>query len=122
MKIAEIAEILNASLVCGRERLEEEIHAACGSDLMSDVLAFVEGATVLLTGMTNAHVVKTCEMVDINCIVFVRGKRPTDDLVALCEEGGIAVLCSPHTLYTSCGMLYSRGLRGHTKERMEDAR
>jgi predicted transcriptional regulator len=122
MTIAEIAEILDASLVCGEERMDEEIEAACGSDLMSDVLAFVEGATVLLTGMTNAHVVKTCEMVDIHCIVFVRGKRPTDELVALCEEGGIAVLCSPHTLYASCGMLYSKGLRGHAKERMKDAK
>lgn len=117
MKIEKIAQTLGADVVCGQQRLQDEIKAACGSDLMSDVLAFVEGSTVLLTGMTNTHVVKTCEMVDINCIVFVRGKRPNDEIVQMCEEGGIAVLCSPHTLYTSCGLLYEQGLRGHEKKR-----
>ena len=116
MKIADIAKFLGADVLCGESRLEDEIKAACGSDLMSDVLAFVEGATVLLTGMTNPHVVRTCEMVDITCIVFVRGKRPTDDIVQMCQESDIAILCSPHTLYTSCGLLYEQGLKGHERK------
>ena len=115
MKIERIIQVLGAEMLCGEELLQDDIQAACGSDLMSDVLAFVEGHTVLLTGMTNPHVVRTCEMVDIRCVVFVRGKRPTDEIVDLAKEAGMCILCSPHTLYTSCGLLFQTGLRGHEK-------
>lgn len=113
MRIAEVQKALDAELLCGESILEDEVKVACGSDLMSDVLAFVEGKTMLLTGMTNPHVVRTCEMVDIHCIVFVRGKKPTDDIVEMARESGMAILCCPYTLYTACGLLYEKGMRGH---------
>jgi len=113
MKIGEIVQALGAEVLCGEDMMDVDIQAACGSDLMSDVLAFVEGHTVLLTGMTNPHVVRTCEMVDIPCVVFVRGKKPTEELLEMAREGGMCILCSAYTLYTSCGMLFRTGLRGH---------
>ncbi len=54
------------------------MHAACGSDMMSDVLAYVKDQAVLLTGLNNPQVVRTADMMDMICIVFVRGKKPDD--------------------------------------------
>ena len=56
MKLRQIQELLEAELLWGEDLLDEEIESAFGSDLMSDVLAFVREKTVLLTGLTNAHV------------------------------------------------------------------
>ncbi|HOE56218.1 MAG TPA: DRTGG domain-containing protein [Bacillota bacterium] len=112
MKIYEVKEILGAEVLCGDNLMENEVSYAFGSDLMSDVLAFVKGKTLLLTGLTNQQVVRTAEIADLSAIVFVRGKKPGDDIVELAVEKGIALLLTRNTMYTASGKLYSRGLEG----------
>ena len=112
MKIREVAQILEARLHCGEELLDSEVCSACGADLMSDVLAFVKDHTVLLTGLTNPHVVRTAEMLDVACVVFVRGKRPTPDIIDMAVERDMCILSTHHTLYVACGILYQNGLPG----------
>lgn len=114
MKIIDIEKLLDAEMLCGSENAQEEIHSACGSDMMSDVLAYVKDQAVLLTGLVNAQVIRTAEMMDMKCIVFVRSKRPSQDMLDLARESGIAVLTSPKRMYDACGILYSNGLRGET--------
>ena len=92
--------------------MEEEVKTACGSDMMSDVLAFVKDQSVLLTGLMNTQVVRTAEMMDMHCIVFVRGKKIDPNVVALARQKEITVLASPYRMFTACGLLYSNGLRG----------
>ena len=113
MKISTIRELLGAEVLCGAEHLDVDVHSACGSDMMSDVLAFVKDQAVLLTGLMNAQVVRTAEMMDMRCIVFVRDKKPTPEIVELAEESGIVVLASPKRLYEACGILYANGLVGN---------
>ena len=79
---------------------------------MSDVLAFVDEKTVLITGLTNPHVVRTSEMLDLKCLVFVRGKVPTADILESAEEQGLVVMTTKETAFTTCGLLYEAGLRG----------
>jgi len=112
MKICEVKEVLNAEVLCGDDLLENEVSYAFGSDLMSDVLAFVKGKTLLLTGLTNQQVVRTAEMADLSAIVFVRGKKPGEDIVQLATEKDIALLLTRDTMYTASGKLYSNGLEG----------
>ncbi|MBC8530733.1 DRTGG domain-containing protein [Gehongia tenuis] len=114
MKIGEIKESLEAEVLCGEDLMDLEILSGCGADLMSDVLAFVKEKIVLLTGLTNPHVIRTAEMLDVSCIVFVRGKKPTPDILEMATERGIAVLSTGETLFTACGRLYEKGLRGGT--------
>ncbi len=112
MTIRDIVPIIGASVLCGEDKLDEEVNSACGSDLMSDVLAFVKDRTVLITGLTNVHVMRTAEMLDICCVIFARGKIPSDDILDEAREIGITVLATGHTTYTACGLLYLSGLRG----------
>ncbi|MGN0573313.1 MAG: DRTGG domain-containing protein [Acutalibacteraceae bacterium] len=113
MTIGTIKELLGAEVLCGDESLEKDIHSACGSDMMSDVLAYVKDQAVLLTGLVNAQVIRTAEMMDMICIVFVRSKRPSADMLELASESGIAVLTTPKRMYEACGILYSNGLKGN---------
>lgn len=112
MRVNDIRQLLSADLLCGQDKLEYEIVSACGSDLMSDVLAYVKDRTVLLTGLNNSHVVRTAEMLDVSLIVFVRGKNPSEDILQMAVERGIAILRTMYTLYEACGILYASGLRG----------
>ncbi len=112
MKISEIKRILNAELICGEEFLENEVHTACGSDMMSDVLAYVKEQAVLLSGLVNPQVVRTAEMMDMKCIVFVRGKHPDMDIIDLAIERDIVLLGTSLEMFTACGLLYKNGLKG----------
>ena len=109
MTIREIMRLLDAEIVCCSDRIDNEVHLACGSDLMSDVLAFVKDQAVLITGLLNPQVVRTAEMMDMKCIVFVRGKRPDATIIELAEESGIVVLTTQHRMFSACGILYSEG-------------
>lgn len=110
MTIREMAECLNARVILGENKLDQTVESAFGSDLMSDVLAFVNDKAVLLTGLVNPHVIRTAEMLDLCCIVFVRGKVPADEIIEMADELGIVVLSTQNTMYNSCGILYSKGL------------
>lgn len=110
MKISQIQELLNAEVVCGEDQLEKEVNSACGSDMMSDVLAYVKDQAVLLTGLVNPQVVRTAEMMDMVCIVFVRSKVPTEEMIALAKEHGMVLLKTRKRMYEACGKLYAAGL------------
>ena len=86
MTIREVMEIVDGKVLVGEDRLDTPVETACGSDLMSDVLAFVKEKTVLITGLINPHVVRTSEMLDITCIVFSRGKMPSEEILEMAER------------------------------------
>ena len=112
MTIADMVRILNARVLRGADKLDTPVYTACCSDLMSDVLAFVDEKTVLITGLTNPHVIRTSEMLDLKCLVFVRGKVPTEDILDSAEEQGLVVITTKATAFSACGLLYDAGLRG----------
>lgn len=115
MKVNEIIDILKAEVICG-DNFGLEIHTACGSDMMSDALAFVKDQGMLLTGLLNSQAVRTAEMLDMKCIAFVRGKRPGEDVVELAKERGIMLLTTNYRMFTACGKLYCKGLGGGCDE------
>ena len=112
MIVKDIQEILEGEVLLGEEFIDREVHTACGSDMMSDVLAFVKDQSVLLTGLCNPQVIRTAEMMDIVCLVFVRGKDPDENTVKLAQGKEITILATPYTMFEACGRLYAAGLRG----------
>jgi predicted transcriptional regulator len=112
MTIRDVVNILHADVICGQQLLDNEVKTACGSDMMSDVLAFVKEQSILLTGLVNVQVVRTAYMMDMHCIVFVRGKRPDEDMIRLATEKGIALACTSKRMFCSCGLLWENGLLG----------
>lgn len=112
MTAKEVVDILDALVLTGENHLDEEVKSACGSDMMSDVLAFSRDHSVLLTGLCNPQVIRTAEMLDIVCVVFVRGKRPDDAMLRMAKERNLIILSTKHRMFTACGILYKAGLHG----------
>lgn len=112
MTAKDVRDILGARVLTGEEYLDREVKSACGSDMMSDVLAFSKDHSVLLTGLCNPQVIRTAEMLDIVCLVFVRGKKPDATILEMARDRGLIVMETGHRMFSSCGMLYQAGLGG----------
>ena len=110
MTIDDVRDLLNATVIVGNPSLTQEVHTACGSDSLGDTMAYIKEKAVFLTGITDSQVVRTAEMMDIVCIVFVRGKQPDEATVKLAEELKIILLGTNYRMYEACGILYSGGL------------
>lgn len=112
MQIKEIARILDGEVICCHDCVENEVNAACGSDMMSDVLAYVKEQAVLVTGLCNPQVVRTAEMMDIKCIVLVRGKQANASMISLAKDHDIVIIHTHERMFDACGKLYTAGLNG----------
>ena len=112
MKMTEIISLLDARLLCGAVEDDYSFDSAFASDMMSDVLAYGQGQALLLTGLLNQQVIRTAEMLDMRCIIFVRGKTPAEEVLTLAREKGIAVISTQRGMFTASGLLYGAGLRG----------
>ena len=110
MTIREIARILDARWLCCEEEADRPVRYAFASDMMSDVLAHVSEDTMMLTGLINSQSVRTAEMLDVPCLVFVRGKLPHKDAVQRAELIGLPTMMTTYSMFEACGRLYSAGL------------
>ena len=110
MKLHKVLSIIDGRVISKSVDLDQEVQMGCGSDLMSDVLAFTREGALLMTGLTNPQVVRTAELAGIMAIVFVRGKLPPPETIALAEEKGIPLLASKYPMFETCGRLYQAGL------------
>ena len=110
MTIREMAERIDAVVYAEPDQLDEDLSGAFGSDMMSDVLAFAENRDVLLTGLLNPQIVRTAHMLDMSCIIIVRGKTATEEIKQLAADNQIALLETKLTMYEASGKLYEGGL------------
>lgn len=111
MKVKEIAEIIDAEVVSGEEFINREICCGFASDLMSDVLTLDSEQLVLITGLANMQVVRTAEMADVNCIVFVRDKSVSHEMKEVAEENDMILLECKYSMFNAIGKLYQAGLQ-----------
>ena len=111
MTVADAITLLDGQFFCGKDKGDTEISSACGSDLMSDVMAFVKDRVLLLTGLVNPQVIRTATLLDIHAVIFVRGKAPSRDMIEMAEEADIILGGTKHPMFITCGKLYEAGLR-----------
>lgn len=112
MKLSDVRELLKADLICGNDHLEMDVETAAASDLMSDLLTGPISAALLLSGLNNLQVIRTCIISGVRAIVLVRGKRPDREMIQQATEHDMPLLSTPLTLFTACGRLYRGGVRG----------
>lgn len=111
IKLADVKEILDAEVVVGQDRLDIEITGGAASDLMSDLLRVPKEGALLLTGLNSIQVIHTSVIAGMAGIVFVRGKKPSDDVMAIARKHNLPLLSTEFNMYSSCGRLYSKGLK-----------
>lgn len=111
MKLREIAAAVQGEVICGQDRLDENVDYAFASDLMSDVLTIKIDHFLLVTGLANVQSVRTAEMSDVEYILFVRGKAVTEEMAALAEDNGMVVIRTDYSMFKTSGILYGAGLK-----------
>jgi predicted transcriptional regulator len=112
MKLSEIVNALDAKIIVGDDHLDKEISTCGASDLMSDILAGLSEGCILLTGLTTVQVVRTAMVAGVGAVVFVRGKKPPQDVIDLAREQGLPLISSPYSMFVSCGRLHDCNLTG----------
>lgn len=110
MRVQELIEIINGTVLNPSSDLSIEVLGCGAADLMSDVLASLQPASVLLTGLCNPQVIRTAQMADITAVVIVRGKSPAQDTIRLANTEGIPLITTPMGMFEACGRLYQAGL------------
>ena len=111
MKLRDIAAAVQGEVICGADRLDENVDYAFASDLMSDVLTIKTDDFLLITGLANVQSVRTAEMSDVEYILFVRGKNVTEEMSALAEDNGMVVIRTDYSMFKYSGILYGAGLK-----------
>ncbi len=115
MKLKTIIELTDAEILSEGSKADFEIKYAFAADLMSDTLFIVnreEEPVLLISGVTNPSVIRTAVILDIPAVLIVRGKNVPDETVEMASDNGIVLLRTHHIMFTTCGILYSAGMRG----------
>jgi len=110
MTIKKICDILDAKVVCGGQFVDREIKYGFASDLMSDVLTLDTEDLLLITGLTNMQTLRTAEMADVSCILFVRNKKVTGEMKEIAKENETVLLECRYSMFRTVGILYEAGL------------
>jgi predicted transcriptional regulator len=104
--LTEICSLLSADVLCGDDLSGKKVQEVGAADLMSDVLALSKPGMLLLTGLVSIQVIRTAVVADLCGVVFVRGKKPTTDILGLAREAQIPVLSTTLTMFDAAGLLH----------------
>jgi len=110
MNLKAIIELVDGTPLNPDVEMNIKIRGACGADLMSDVLASSQPKAVLLTGLTNPQVVRTAQIAEFRAIIFVRGKQPQAETLAIATQENMPLTTSPFGMFELCGRLHKAGL------------
>jgi hypothetical protein len=111
MEVREIAKIIDGRVISNGNNSPKSFENAFASDLMSDVLTLKKDNLVLITGLVTLQTIRTAEMADINCIIFVRNKKASPEMVNLAVENGIDLIECKFSMFRTSGLLYQSGLK-----------
>ncbi|TYB30935.1 MAG: transcriptional regulator [Candidatus Mcinerneyibacterium aminivorans] len=112
MKVKEVVELIDGEVLLGDEKLNVEVPAAYSADLLSDVLALTEEDTLLITGTVSLQVIRVAEILGIIGIIFVRGKKPQDNVIQVAQKRlDIPLIVTKKTMFETSGLLYQKGIR-----------
>ena len=113
MEMREVIKLLEARNLTKEEKSisNTKIKGVFACDLMSDVLALSHNDDMLITGLATIQSVRTADIKDIKCVVFVRGKVPPQNVIDMAEELEIALFTTDMIMFEVCGVLYQNGMR-----------
>jgi CRISPR/Cas system-associated endonuclease Cas1 len=111
MELHEIVEKINGRVISNGNSRLRSFDRAFASDLMSDVLTLKNDNLVLITGLATLQTIRTAEMADINCIIIVRNKKASPEMVQLAAESGIDLIECQYSMFRTSGLLFESGLK-----------
>src|SRR5699024_4961105 len=116
MQVKEIVKLLNAReiYVDDTSIYEKNYDKGFATDLMSDALALLKNETedvLFLTGLSNVQSLRTAEVLDLDTVLFVRGKPIDCHIIETAKDLHINIFQTNQTMFEVCGQLYRQGMR-----------
>jgi predicted transcriptional regulator len=112
MTLGAIQDLLHCEVLAGDHLLDADVDTVVASDAMSAVLASPHPHALLMTGLANIQSVRTALIAYISAILYVRGSRPNEATIKLATDKKIVLLTTGLGMFDSCGILYTRGIKG----------
>ncbi len=120
MKLNELMGLMAAKSYTPSLMKDKEINFAFCSDLMSDALVIMNSVkdptilehTILITGLATQQSIRTAEMLDVDVVLLVRGKIPSEKVILLAHEAQVMLLSTETTMFNASGILFEKGIRG----------
>lgn len=113
MTLKDVASFLDAEILCCKDLLDREVKTCFACDMVSEMLLHVQSNTLLITSLTNAHILHAALVMDALAVVFVGGKKPDDTVIKNAEQSGVPLMTTKKHIFDCCGILYREGLRGY---------
>jgi predicted transcriptional regulator len=105
LTLAEVRRLLDAEVVWCPDG-SVPVTGCAAADLMSDVLTASRPGMVLLTGLVSVQAIRTAAIADLAGVVFVQGKKPGDEIIALAREKNVPVLATSRPMFEAAGVLF----------------
>lgn len=109
MRVSELAE--QARLNTLNEYKDKEIEGVYISDMVSDIITGAKANGILVTLQIHKSLIAAANLVDVAAVVFVRGKKPADDVVALASKAGIGLFVTDLDTWSFAMKLNEIGIR-----------
>lgn len=111
MQLSKIIELVNGTIVIDGGVESVDITSVCSADLLSNVLRYGKKGALLVTCLNQPQVIRSAEISDIPAVLLALGGIPEKDMIELAREKNIVLITTRLPMYTTCGVLYTAGLR-----------
>ncbi len=120
MTLTELMQLVDARTYTPTLMRDKDIQFGFCSDLMSDALVIMNSVkdktildhTILITGLATQQSIRTAEMLDVDVVLLVRGKIPSEKVIILAIEANLMLISTEVTMFNASGLLYEKGIRG----------
>ncbi len=115
MTLKAAIEAIKAEAITASDDEGNEIAGCFAADLMSDVLAFAQADSLLISGLATDQTVRTAAIKHLAAVVIVEGKTVDAEMLEASEEEAVPLYRTPLSKYEVCGLLMQAGLRPYRK-------
>jgi hypothetical protein len=116
MLVKDIIELVEAKeiYIADPDVYSRDYEKGFASDLMSDALAMLKNETediLFITGLSNVQSLRTAEVLDLDTILFVRGKPLDQSIIDMAKKLEMNLFQTDQKMFQVCGKLYESGMR-----------
>jgi hypothetical protein len=112
MTVADIAGLVEGSVIGPAAAAGRDVRGGYASDLLSDVMANAQDGDAWITMQRHVNTVAVAQLKNLAAIVIVNGRQPELDMVARAAEHEVAIVTTPLSAFEAGGRLFEAGIRG----------
>jgi hypothetical protein len=109
MKLSELVKKTDVQAI--NHYTDKDFECVYISDMVSDIITGPKANALVVTLQTHKSLIAAANLVDVAAIVFAKGKKPAEDVIALANKAGIALFTTTADTWTMASKLFSLGIR-----------